>query len=279
MTSLTPSSRSLRRILLALGIATLLLRFPASLFPQSAYSGNNPVTPGTKSVPILVELFTSEGCSSCPPADVILRKLDEFQPISGAQLIVLSEHVTYWDHDGWKDPNSSPIFTERQSSYESALGEKEPYTPQFVITGASSVSLEHPKFLEEALSRAKSETKVPLSISGVMLDPSDPTTLLAHVESAGNFERHNAEVYLALALNHVQSQVLHGENGGKQLEHIAVVQQLSKIGKLSKGKAFAQDVRVKLKSGEQLNDLRLIAFAQQSGPGKLVGAAMWKSRN
>ncbi len=277
MISLPASSRILQRSVLALAVAVLMLQVHSSVFAQSAQGENNSATP--TSVPVLVELFTSEGCSSCPPADVILQKLDEFQPIPGAQLIVLSEHVTYWDHDGWKDPNSSPIFTERQSSYETVLGEKEPYTPQFVIDGDRSVSLDHPQLLQEALNRAKADTKVPLSISNVTLDPSDSTTVLAHVESAGNFEKHNADVYVAVALNHVQSQVLRGENGGKQLEHIAVVQQLSKIGKLSKGKAFAQDVRVKLKLGEQLKDVRLIAFAQQSGPGKLVGAAIWKPGN
>lgn len=277
MISMPASSRILQQRLLVLAVAVLVLQVPGSLFAQSAHGENNSATP--TSVPVLVELFTSEGCSSCPPADIILQKLDEFQPVSGAQLIVLSEHVTYWDHDGWKDPNSSPILTERQSSYEPVLGEKESYTPQFVIDGARSVSLDHPQLLEEALNRAKTETKVPLRISNVTLDPSDPTTVLAHVESAGNFEKHNADVYVVVALNHVQSQVLRGENGGKQLEHIAVVQQLSKVGKLSKGKLFAQDVRVKLKPGERLKDVRLIAFAQQSGPGKLVGAAMWKPGN
>lgn len=277
MISMPASSRILQQRLLVLAVAVLVLQVPGSLFAQSAHGENNSATP--TSVPVLVELFTSEGCSSCPPADVILQKLDEFQPVSGAQLIVLSEHVTYWDHDGWKDPNSSPILTERQSSYEPVLGEKESYTPQFVVDGVRSVSLDHPQLLEEALNRAKTETKVPLRISNVTLDPSDPTTVLAHVESAGNFEKHNADVYVVVALNHVQSQVLRGENGGKQLEHIAVVQQLSKVGKLSKGKLFAQDVRVKLKPGERLKDVRLIAFAQQSGPGKLIGAAMWKPGN
>jgi hypothetical protein len=235
-------------------------------------------TPGASQagVPVLVELFTSEGCSSCPPADVILQRLDDYQPISGAQLIVLSEHVTYWDQEGWKDPNSSTAFTDRQSAYETALGEKEPYTPQFVIDGSQSVSLEKLKSLEDALNKAKDNAKIPVRITNVSPDPSNPATLRVHVETDTNPGKHNADVYVALALNHVESQVLRGENGGKHLIHVAVLQQLNRVGKLPKGKSFAQDVQVKLKPNEDLKDIRLVAFAQESGQGKLLGAAMQK---
>lgn len=225
---------------------------------------------------MLVELFTSEGCSSCPPADVILQRLDDHQPIPGVQLIVLSEHVTYWDQQGWKDPNSSSAFTDRQSAYETELGEKEAYTPQFVIDGNQSVSLEKLKNLEDALNKAKDNAKIPVRISNISADPANPAMLRLHVETDANPNKHNADVYVAVALNHVESQVLRGENGGKHLIHVAVLQQLNRVGKLPKGKSFAQDVQLQLKPNEDLKSIRLVAFAQESGQGKLLGAAMQK---
>lgn len=231
-------------------------------------------TSNSEAHPILVELFTSEGCSSCPPADVFLKKIDGFEPAPGVRLIVLSEHVTYWDHDGWKDPNSSQALTDRQSSYETTLGEKEPFTPQLIVDGTVQLRLNEPQSMDGVLQKAAAQPKIPLRISDVIVDPSNPTRLRMHIDTDAAPD--NADVYVAVALDHVESQVLKGENGGKHLEHVAVVEQLAKIGKLSKGKVFAQDVQLKLKPGTDPKNLRLVAFIQEPGPGKLLGAVQQK---
>lgn len=226
--------------------------------------------------PVLVELFTSEGCSSCPPADVLLEKIDAAQPIPGAQLIVLSEHVDYWDHDGWKDPNSSASLTERQSAYERALGKDSPYTPQLVVDGSNEASANDVKQVEKVLQNAAATPKIPVRIGEVSVDAGNPAILRARIDTDANSDKHNADVFVVVALDHVESQVLRGENGGRHLTHVAVVQQMTKVGKMPKGKSFGEDVQLKLKPGTDPKNIRLVAFVQESGPGKLLGAAVRK---
>jgi hypothetical protein len=226
--------------------------------------------------PVVLELFTSEGCSSCPPADEFVKRLDQLQPIANAQLIVLSEHVDYWDHDGWKDPNSSTALTERQAAYERVLGLSTPYTPQIIIDGASEMRLADAKLVEKALQDAAETPKISVRLDGVSLDPANPALLRARVVAEPNAGKHTADVFLAVALDHFDSQVLRGENGGRHMTHIAVVQQIVKIGRLEKGQGFAQEAQVKLKPEITAENLRVIAFVQIPGPGKLLGAALWK---
>lgn len=227
--------------------------------------------------PVLVELFTSEGCSSCPPADEFVQKLDTLQPVPGAQLIVLSEHVDYWDHDGWKDPSSSHALTERQGSYVHALGLKEAYTPQVIVDGDSEMRINDAQQVEKVFQQAVTAQKLPVRIGTVSIDQVNAGLLKAHVEVDANPDKHNADVYVAIALDHLESQVLHGENGGRHLTHVAVVQQITKVGRLEKGRPFAADVQLKVKPGTELNELRIVAFVQTPGPGKLLGAAVWKA--
>jgi hypothetical protein len=271
---------SLRRNVPGFALICAFICFQAASQTQTLPSDHTTTAAAANAHPVVVELFTSEGCSSCPPADVFLQKLDKFQPIQNAELIVLSEHVTYWDHDGWKDPNSSQALTDRQSSYESALGQKESFTPQVIVDGDHELSLQTPpQQVKDILQRARDEAKIPVEISGVAVNAAEPSVLRAHIDIGENSTKHNAEVYMAVALSRVESQVLRGENGGRHLEHVAVVQKITKIGKLSKGKTFADDVQLKLTPTEDPKNLRVIAFVQESGPGKIVGAALWKSAN
>jgi len=247
------------------------------LLVSSLTSQTTPADTSTAAAhPILVELFTSEGCSSCPPADALLEKMDGSQPFPGAQLIVLSEHVDYWDHDGWKDPASSPAMTERQAAYVHALGLQAPYTPQMIVDGTSVVSVSDPQQIIKTFQSDAAAQKDPVRIGEVSVDAGSAGVLQARIDADGSSDKRNADVYVAVALNRVESQVLHGENGGRHLTHVAVVQQLTKIGKLQRGKSFDETVRLKLKPGTDPKNVRVVVFVQEPGPGRLLGAAMWK---
>jgi hypothetical protein len=203
--------------------------------------------------------------------------MDTSQPVPVAQLIVLSEHVDYWDHDGWKDPNSSSALTERQSDYVRALGLKTAYTPQFIVDGTREMHIGDPQQMDKVLQDAAAVPKVLVRIDAVTIDAASPTVLRAHIEADSGSDKHNANVFVAVALDHVESQVLHGENGGRRLTHVAVVLQLTKIGKLQEERNFSQNIQLKLKSGTDPRNIRLIAFVQESGAGRIVGAALRKS--
>ncbi len=250
----------------------ILLSFAVLVRPADS-RGNHGATAAP--VPILLELFTSEGCSSCPPADTYAERIDSAQPLPGVDVIVLSEHVDYWDHDGWKDPYSSASLTERQAEYERALGLSTPYTPQIIVDGTAVLKGDAQQ-LKGIFDKAAEESTLSVRLTALKVEPEPSNLVRAHVDVAGSSVKHGADIYLAVALDHAESQITAGENNGKRLTYVSVVEELKKVGKLQKGKGFSQDVQLKLKSAPDPRNLRVIAFVQESGPGQVLGAAMQK---
>jgi hypothetical protein len=260
-------------------VVAFSLRFALLIGMTTIFSGN-PLTSADNvpTTPVLVELFTSEGCSSCPPADALLEKMDALQPIPGVQLIVLSEHVDYWNHDGWTDPFSSASMTERQTAYVRVLGLKTPFTPQFLVDGTQELQARDAQEVLNTLQRAASVPKVVLRLASVSVEGANPVVVSGHVESDANSQEHKADVFVAIALDHTESQVSRGENSGRHLSHVAVVTEIVKVGKLEPGKSFTRDFHVKLKlPPADSKTIRVVAFAQESGPGKVIGVALSKN--
>jgi len=224
-------------------------------------------------VPVVVELFTSEGCSSCPPADAFLQRLQSMQPIPGARLITLSEHVTYWNHDGWKDPYSSDQLTDRQEVYVSRFGLPSAYTPQFVVDGTDELKLTDEGQVRAVFEKAVKDQRIPVTITSTRIDPVGFGILHGHFDIDGSTTKQPADIYVAVTLHQANSDVSAGENKGRKLTETEVVLNLEKIGKATPGNVFSRDFEVKLKSKENTANLGLVVVAQAGGTGKIVGAA------
>lgn len=204
-------------------------------------------------VPVLVELFTSEGCSSCPPADRLLAQLD-------SRAIVLEEHVDYWDHQGWRDPFSSPLNTQRQEAYGRQFRLPSVYTPEMVVDGTAEFNGADAGRAQAEIAQSGRRKKAKLRIAR--------TT--AGLEVVVDDAPHSGDVYLVLADNSATSQVGAGENQGRRMQHVAIARSLRKIGSVRRGGGFQKTVELPAGSNAQ----RVVVFVQDSGPGEVSGAAV-----
>jgi len=219
--------------------------------------------------PVLVELFTSEGCSSCPPADALLEKLDHDQPVPGAQIIVLSEHVDYWNQLGWKDPYSSSAFSERQANYARALHLQEVYTPQMVVDGTAECPGADAQKAATAIRNAIAEPGIGVRWSGA--GNGDALTLDVDPLPAGKIRK--ASVYLARAADSGVSDVLRGENRGRKLHHVSVVSEIKEIGHVDRKSGFKTEIPIR--NGGAPAGSKLVAFVQEPGQGRVLGAGVY----
>jgi hypothetical protein len=220
--------------------------------------------------PVLVELFTSEGCSSCPPADALLEKLDREQPIAGAQIIVLSEHVDYWDHEGWKDPFSSAAFTARQVDYVRRFGRDEPYTPEMVVDGNAECNGSDAQKVGAVIRQASGDPKVGVRIHAAA--SGDAVTIEVDALPQGTAQK--ANVYLAHAAATGSSEVLRGENQGRTLRYISIARDIQQVGSVRGNAGFTKQLPIR--NAKAPAESRLIAFVQEAGNGRVWGAAMYE---
>ena len=234
-------------------------------------------TPGVQAPrkPVVIELFTSEGCSSCPSADALLRKLEAQQPIPGAEIIALEEHVDYWNHDGWIDPYSSPEWTERQQAYV-AVAHDDPYTPELVVDGQSQFVGNNARKAEGEIEKAAREVKTEVSITAGQPDAKGGQRFTVSVgKLEGGSDGDAAEVWLAVTEDGLHSAVSRGENSGRVLQHVATLRSLRKVGVADADGAtssFSGDALVKFNPHWNPEKLRVVVFVQEKNSRKILGA-------
>jgi len=233
--------------------------FALAVFAILCFAG-----PASAQTPVVVELFTSEGCSSCPPADAILVKLSRMSTDGDAQLILLGEHVDYWNYLGWTDRFSSAQFSQRQSEYGRAL-HSQVYTPQMVIDGKT-------EFVGNDLS------EVNRTIAAAANDPK-PAQVALRWEANNRLHvivqspaQSATTVLLATTEDGLSTSVANGENGGSVLHHAAVVRQLRELGRADKGK-FETTVDFAPQADWNKANLKLAVLVQEAGDMKILGAA------
>jgi hypothetical protein len=238
----------------------------------SAESAQPAVTPGESRAVVVAELFTSEGCSSCPSADALLRRLVNDQPVAGVDVIGLSMHVDYWDRLGWRDPYSSAFFSRRQWTYNDSIFHNESvYTPQLVIDGhlesvGSDVRAVQRNILAAARDRkARIDLAATVSASTVGVD----VTATADGQSVAD-----AELALAVVEDGLANTVTRGENHGRTLQQDAVVRSLATVARLkSPNRKVSGHLDLRLEHDWQMARLRVVALLQERRSRRIVGAA------
>lgn len=225
--------------------------------------------------PVLVELFTSEGCSSCPPADALLRRLVQSQPIAGVQIVALEEHVDYWNSLGWRDPYSAKQFTRRQYQYAAALHGSSAYTPQMVVNGSVGfVGSESGRARQEIATASKARLAT-ISLTRTYVHANKLGLQVEMKQLPADATDKAAEVWLAVTEDNLADRVTAGENDGRRLVHDAVVRRLERIGRISlnaEGGYNANPV-VALAPDWRRNNLHAVVFVQSATSRHILGIA------
>jgi len=239
----------MQKLLSMLALAALIISFGAFACAQT---------------PVVVELFTSEGCSSCPPADALLVKLSQQGAGNATELVLLGEHVDYWNYIGWTDRFSSAQFSRRQSDYGRALNSSV-YTPEMVVDGSVQFVGNDTAEAQRTIAAAAKEAKP----ARVTLRWEGNNRLHISVQSP---EQEHSNVLLATTEDGLSTSVQAGENDGRTLHHAAVVRQLRDLGSTNQG-AFETNVEVAPHADWNPAKLKVAVLVQDASTMKILGAA------
>lgn len=227
----------------------------------NAFAQNNTNKTAKKGIAVL-ELFTSEGCSSCPPADALMGKIQN--EYKDKDVYVLAYHVDYWDREGWKDVFSNPDYTKRQYSYARWLGVEPVYTPQVVINGRSQYIASQESIVRASTTKALAKPAV-ADVRLKAIQKNDKLT----VEYTVNGASKSSVLQLAVVQKAAQTNVRRGENGGRTLAHYQIVKRFNSTILSDAGKG---NTEISLPKGFNTKDFEVIGFIQDTNSGAILGA-------
>ena len=236
-----------------LSVLSVTGAFALTAFCPAWTEPTRPAATPTAAVPMVVELFTSEGCSSCPSADAALRELERTQPVPGVEIIALGQHVDYWNRLGWKDPFSSAQFTQRQRWYAEGFNAGS-YTPQAVVNDRYEFVGSQKNTLARTVAQAAQMPRATVSLARAANG-----TLQVRVSNLPTGIK-AATVELALTETGLSSQVGRGENSGQLLRHAAVVRSLRTLGSVGADGTFSGSVPLTLNPGWKAANLRAVTL-------------------
>lgn len=263
MSSLGPGARRAFARRLAIVVAIAL----ATLVVAGSAVGASPPDSGHV---VLVELFTSQGCSSCPPAD---RLLTAIGGADAGTVVPLAFHVDFWNSQGWTDPFSSRDWTFRQVAYERALGQNQPYTPQAIVDGTTEVLGSDAEKLRAAIRAASERPGARLALA--LAASASKVEVAVDVDRPDALRSEKLDLYAAVFETGLSTPVGRGENGGQTLRNDYVVRELERVGRLSKGDASPSHHTTSLRLSKNWNagHLGVAVFLQEPGSLAVRGSA------
>lgn len=258
-------------VYLAVGVAAALVLL--SLAGHGTGAAASQMSGSARRV-VVVELFTSEGCSSCPPADALLKELSEQQKMGDVQIVALEEHVDYWNHLGWRDPYSAAEFSERQNEYSHVFGTDGVYTPQMIVDGQHEFVGSRSLAAREAIQKAASQPKAEVELLASAKSTSGKPAFEVRIKNLNGITvSGGAELWLVVTEKGLQTDVKAGENSGETLKHAAVVRSLRKIDTMREPAGYSRQFQAVLEPGWKKENLAVVVLLTEKSSRRIIGAS------
>lgn len=263
------------RLLLVALLAGAGVSVGVTVRAQDGDAGDAQTSPTPARAPVLVELFTSEGCSSCPPADRLLARILEHQPVDGAEVIALGFHVDYWDRLGWRDRFSSPRYTMRQNAYAHAWGQADNvFTPQAVVDGTVAFNGGDWEKARQAIAQCATTPKLAVTLELAEAASERPSLRVGVAAPEGRASAPlKGDVMIAVTQDNLVSDVQRGENAKKRLTHVAVVRVLDKLGRFDGRAPFTATRALSLDKDWPRGSVKIVVFVQDASSKRILGVA------